>query len=173
MAARPLLAPAPPLLRPERPADAPAVEAVIARAFGPGRHAKTAERLREGNTLRRDLSFTAWSEGALAGAVRLSDVRIGGAPAVFLGPIAVHAELRSAGLGAALVEAALLAADRAGERAVLLVGDVPYFGRFGFAPARGVTLPGPVDPGRVLLRGEPLTGPVTVPRATSPSASAR
>lgn len=161
---------------PERPADAAAVEAVIARAFGPGRRAKAAERLREGNTPRAELCFTAWVDGVLAGAVRLWTVHIGGRPIVLLGPIAVEAEHRSEGLGAALVEAAVAAADAAGERAVLLVGDLPLFGPLGFVRAENVTLPGPVDPARVLirvLRGEAPVGAVTAPRATTPAAARR
>jgi predicted N-acetyltransferase YhbS len=70
---------------------------------------------------------------------------------IFLGPIAVEAPERSAGVGARLVERACAAAKAAGEAAVLLVGDMPYFGRFGFEIAPGVTLPGPVDPRRVLV----------------------
>ena len=139
-------------IRPERPADAAAVERVIARAFGPGRFAKTAERLREGARFRPDLSFVAWSDGELVGAVRLWTIHVGGEPTAFLGPIAVDADQRGAGLGAALVEAATAAAEAAGERAVLLVGDPPFFGPLGFVRAQGVDLPGPVDRARVLVR---------------------
>jgi predicted N-acetyltransferase YhbS len=82
---------------------------------------------------------------------------------VFLGPLAVESDQRDAGLGGLLVEAACEAAAAAGEPTVLLVGDAPYFQRFGFAagPAKDVRLPGPVDQARVLLRGaEDLAGPV-------------
>lgn len=164
----------PPLrLRSERPADAAAIEAVVARAFGPGRYAKTAERLRERAALRPELSFTARAGGDLVGTVRLWSVAVGGEPAVFLGPIAVDRDRRSGGVGAALVRAALTAAEAAGERAVLLVGDPPYFAQFGFEEAAGVVLPGPVDPSRVLanvFRGGPLRGLVTGLRATTPAA---
>jgi len=79
--------------RPEQPADAPRIDALIDRAFGPGRHAKAADRLREANTQIPDLSFTAWDGGALVGSVRLWPVAIGGEPVVFLGPIPGQAEL--------------------------------------------------------------------------------
>lgn len=140
--------------RPEQPADAPLIAALIDRAFGPGRHAKAADRLREGNRLIGDLSFTAWDGDVLVGSVRLWPVAIGGEPLVFLGPIAVEAELRKHRIGQTLVEMACDAAAGAGWRAVLLVGDAPYFGRVGFeaGPAKDVRMPGPVDQRRVLLK---------------------
>src|SRR5580658_386122 len=96
-AARP---PALPLLFPERPQDASLVDGLIDRAFGPGRFAKTAERLREGQVPDLALSFVAWLDGQAVGCVRQWRVLIGEAPAVFLGPIAVEEERRREGLGA-------------------------------------------------------------------------
>lgn len=140
--------------RPEGPHDAPLIDALIDRAFGPGRHAKAADRLRENNTLLPDISFTAWEGERLVGSVRMWPVAIGGAPVVFLGPIAVEAQLRKHRIGQTLVERACEAAAAAGWRAVLLVGDAPYFERVGFsaAPAKSVVMPGPVDQRRVLLK---------------------
>lgn len=140
--------------RPEQPQDAALITALVDRAFGPGRHAKAADRLREGNSLIPELSFTAWDGETLVGSVRLWPVAIGGAPVVFLGPIAVEAQLRKHRIGQTLVERACEAAAGAGWRAVLLVGDAPYFGRVGFdaAPAKAVRMPGPVDQRRVLLK---------------------
>jgi predicted N-acetyltransferase YhbS len=112
-----------PQLAPEREQDFPLVDALIARAFGPGRFVKTAERLREGNHPLLDLSFVAWRDGCAVGCVRLWPIRIGEAPALPLG----------------------------------------------FARAQAVTMPGPVDPRRVLLRrlndgsDAPPTGLVSVP----------
>ena len=142
------------LYRPEQPQDAPLIDALIDRAFGPGRHAKAADRLREGNALIAALSFTAWEGATLVGSVRLWPVTIGGERVVFLGPIAVEAELRKHRIGQTLVERACEASAKAGWRAVLLVGDAPYFGRVGFdaAPAKAVLMPGPVDQRRVLLK---------------------
>jgi len=137
-------------ITPEQAGDAYGVEAVVNAAFGPGRFAKTAERLREGSTPMA--GFVAREGGRIVGSVRLWPILVGETRAAFLGPIAVEEAHRKGGLGAQLVEACLQAADAAGLSAVLLVGDSPYFGRFGFERAAGVTLPGPVDARRVLLR---------------------
>ena len=134
----------------EAPGDADAVEALVLAAFGPGRFAKTAERLRERAAV--VAGFVARDGTELVGSVRLWSVTIGGVPAVFLGPIAVAADNRKAGLGADLVQACLRWAAES-DRGVLLVGDAPYFGRFGFTAAPEVRLPGPVDPRRLLWRG--------------------
>jgi predicted N-acetyltransferase YhbS len=141
-------------LDPEKPGDAPLVDALIDRAFGPGRFVKSSERVREIADFAPELSVCAWDGERLLGAARMWRVRIGERPVVFLGPLAVEQDERSAGVGGLLVERACQAAEAAGEAAVLLVGDVPYFGRFGFAapPAKDVLLPGPVDQRRVLLR---------------------
>src|SRR5215469_188927 len=112
----------------ERAADAELVEGVVARAFGPGRYAKAAERLREGSSPIRSLSFLAWQGETAVGSVRLWPIAIGETPALLLGPIAVEDEHRSAGVGAALVRRACEAAAAAGHRLILLVGDEPYFG---------------------------------------------
>jgi predicted N-acetyltransferase YhbS len=138
----------------ERPEHARAVEVLVDRAFGPGRFAKSSERLREGNRKLDDCSFVGLLDGRVIGSVRLWPVTVGGAPAAFLGPLAVDADERSHGLGQALVEAACAAAAKAGWRAVLLVGDAPYFGRIGFAsePAAQATMPGPADQRRVLVK---------------------
>ncbi|MCS6627168.1 N-acetyltransferase [Roseibacterium beibuensis] len=135
----------------EASADAAAVEALVLAAFGPGRFAKTAERLREDACVA--VGFVMRDGVTLLGSVRLWSIAIGGTPALFLGPIAVAADNRRAGLGAELVQACLMWAAEA-ERGVLLVGDAPYFGRFGFTAAPDVSLPGPVDPRRVLWRGD-------------------
>ena len=100
----------------ERAEDRAGVDALIDRAFGPGRFAKTAERLREGRTACSELSVCAWIEDGLAGAVRLWTARIGEHPAIFLGPIAVVRSLRRHGLGAELVDHACTRARQAGER---------------------------------------------------------
>jgi predicted N-acetyltransferase YhbS len=157
-----------PVLKPEGPADQALVDALIDRAFGPGRFVKTAERLREGNAPRHDLSLVAWAGGKAVGCVRLWPIHIGERSAVLLGPFAVDDAWRSRGLGGQLVEAACASAERAGVGVVLLVGDAPYFEKLGFEqvpPGRAV-LPGPVDPRRVLWRAlqpgalESVQGPV-------------
>jgi predicted N-acetyltransferase YhbS len=151
----------------EQPADAAAVDALVAQAFGPGRYAKTAERLREGSKPIAGLSFVAREDGAVRGTVRLWPVEAAGVRLAFLGPIAVELGHRSEGLGAALVERACAAAKAKGWAGVLLVGDEPYFGRFGFKRAN-IVLPGPVDPARVLLLD--LDPAATAPLAAGPAA---
>ncbi|HST91822.1 MAG TPA: N-acetyltransferase [Brevundimonas sp.] len=142
--------PAPPRIEIEATADAPGVDALVLAAFGPGRFAKTAERLREKATVAA--AFVARDGGRIVGSVRLWNIRIGDTPAVFLGPIAVADDHRKGGLGAELVRTCVARAQADGAD-ILLVGDTDYFGRFGFAPASGVQLPGPVDAGRILWRG--------------------
>jgi predicted N-acetyltransferase YhbS len=141
--------PAPLRIETESPGDAAAVEALVLAAFGPGRFAKTAERLRE--RARIAAGFVAREDGRIVGSVRLWSITVGGEAALFLGPIAVAADCRRAGLGADLVQGCV---DHAGSVGILLVGDLPYFGRFGFRPAPEVRLSGPVDQRRVLWRGE-------------------
>jgi predicted N-acetyltransferase YhbS len=154
-------------LQPEATQDAPQVEALLDRAFGPGRFVKASERVREMARFAPELSLCAWEDGRLLGVVRQWRVRVGETPVVFLGPLAVDKAARKAGLGGLLVARACHAAEAAGERAVLLVGDPPFFGRLGFSAdgTKGVRLPGPVDQNRVLARslvhGEvDLEGPV-------------
>ena len=136
----------------ERAQDAAAVEALVDQAFGPGRFVKAAERLRERNAPDLDLSFVAWAGERAVGCVRLWPILIGDAPAVLLGPFAVDDAWRSRGVGGELIARACQAARENGHRLILLVGDEPYFRRFGFVapPAGQVTLPGPVDRRRVL-----------------------
>lgn len=139
-----------PVLRivPEIPADAGEVDRLVLDAFGPGRFAKTAERIRE--RARLAAGYVAREDGRLVGSVRLWAITVGGVDAVFLGPIAVAAGARDRGLGADLVGACLGQAQSLGVAGVLLVGDMPYFARFGFEVAAEVKLSGPVDPERVL-----------------------
>lgn len=136
----------------ERAQDAKAVEALIEGAFGPGRLAKAAERLREGSGLLRDLSVVALDQGEVVGCARLWPIHVGERPAILLGPFAVAPAWRGRGLGAALVEAACAKAREAGHALVLLVGDAAYFGKLGFRPVdhHAVAMPGPVDTRRVL-----------------------
>lgn len=147
----------------EQPQDADAIEALLDHAFGPGRFTKVSERVREFAEFRPEMSFCAWEGARLVGSVRMWAIHVGGTPAIFLGPLAVLAEGRKSGTGGELVRRASAAAQAAGFP-VLLVGDEPYFGRFGYSRAAGahVRLPGPVDQRRVLALGaSDLAGPVT------------
>lgn len=140
------------VIRPEHPDDAPAVARLHARAFGPGRYARTAYRLREGAAHRADLSVTASVGSFLAGSVRMNAVRAEGPAFLALGPLAVDPSFAGRGIGSALMRAGLDAARAAGEGLVILVGDHPFYARFGFTPVPPgrLALPGPVDPARFL-----------------------
>ena len=138
---------------PEMPEDAPAIERLHERTFGPGRYAKTAYRLREEVAHSRDVSFTARIGTLLVGSVWLSPVRIGEAKALLLGPLTVEPPFRDHGIGKALIMRALEAARAKGHRLVVLVGDESYYGKCGFKPVPPgrATMPGPVDPVRLLV----------------------
>ena len=139
-------------LSPLTPADMPAIEKLDERAFGPGRFALSAYRLREGVSPDPDLSFVSHVGTLLVGANRMTAIVCGGAPALLLGPLTVDPPFRSRGIGEALMGKSLEAARAGGHRLVILVGDEPYYKRVGFkrAPAGRLTMPGPVDPARLL-----------------------
>ncbi len=139
---------------PQAPHQSHSVEALNDLAFGPGRFAKTAYRLREGREGLAELSFVATDGDLLCGSVRYWPVTIGAAPALLLGPLAVHPGRQNQGIGRALMEMSLQRAAALGHRLVILVGDPPYYARVGFAPVPmgRMTLPGPVDPARILYR---------------------
>jgi len=141
------------IILPESSDDAVAIERLYERTFGPGRLAKTAYRLREGNEHALDLSFTARIGTLLVGSVRMTPVRIGDTPALLLGPLTVEPPFRDHGIGRSLIERALTEARARGHRLVVLVGDEPYYGRLGFKriPKGQAVLPGPVDPARLLV----------------------
>jgi predicted N-acetyltransferase YhbS len=141
-------------LRSETHADSGEADALVERAFGPGRLVKTAERLREGNAPVLGISPVAWAGDEIVGCCRMWPVHIGDTPALLLGPFAVEDAWRSRGLGGQLIAAACDAAQQAGHGVVILVGDAPYFRRFGFeqVPAGAVVLPGPVDGRRLLWK---------------------
>ncbi len=142
-----------PTIAPERPSDAQVIERLHERTFGPGRFALTAQRLRDHVDHRLDLSFTARIGTLLVGSVRQLQVCIGDTPALMLGPLTVEPPFRSHGIGRALMERALNEAREKGFRLVVLVGDEPYYARVGFKriPKGRATMPGPVDPARLLV----------------------
>lgn len=138
---------------PETDADALPIERLHERTFGPGRFARTSYRIRERVPHRLDLSFTARIGTLLVGSVRQTPIRIGETPALLLGPVTIEPPFRGRGIGQALTARALEAARGKGHRLVVLVGDEPYYGRLGFKPIpKGrATMPGPVDPARLLV----------------------
>ncbi|MGU3537241.1 GNAT family N-acetyltransferase [Methylobacterium sp. A54F] len=159
-------------IRDEHAGDVPARERLLDACFGAARFAKTSERLREGRHPARGLSLTATHQARVVGTVRLWHVEAGPArPALLLGPLAVDPGLHGQGLGRVLMQAALGRAEALGHGAVLLVGDAPYYARFGFsqATASGLWLPGPFERERFLgleLRNGALAGAEGLVRAT-------
>jgi predicted N-acetyltransferase YhbS len=144
-------------IRPETPDLDCEIEALSAKAFGPGRFARAAFRLREGVSHEHELSFVALMQDAegresLAGSIRLTRILIGGIPALVLGPLIVSPQYKSLGIGRELMNRSLFAARARGEKFVILVGDEPYYGKFGFkvVPHGQIVLPGPADPARTL-----------------------
>jgi len=143
---------APFAIRAERASDVAAREALLDACFGDNRHTRTCQRLRDGRAPAQGLAFSAVRQGQLVGTVRLWHVSAGGIPALMLGPLAVEASSRQLGVGAALMDHALAAAKARGHRAVILLGDAPYYVRFGFSAARTgeLSLPGPFERDRLL-----------------------
>ncbi|HEX8663635.1 MAG TPA: N-acetyltransferase [Beijerinckiaceae bacterium] len=133
-------------IREERPTDIAAREALLDACFGEERFEKTCERLREGRAPAAGLSLVLELDGKVAGTVRLWPITAGpDRPALLLGPIAIDCRLQGLGLGSRLMREALARAKARGHEAVLLVGDAPYYGRFGFSAEKTGTLrlPGP------------------------------
>lgn len=160
------------IIRPELLADSDAIERLHERAFGPGRFARTASRLREGAPHLMDLSYTALVGTLIVGSVRLTPVLAGAAPALMLGPLTVDPYFENRGIGSALITQSMATAREKGHELVLLVGDEPYYRRFGFKkiPVDQLSLPGPVNPDRflaselvegVLAKAKGLIGPRT------------
>src|ERR1700687_2493023 len=132
----------------EKQDDAGAIDGLVAQGFCPGRFAKTAYRFREAVKPVPELALVAERDGRLVATVRYWPIDIGGSAALLLGPVAVRNELRGQGIGIGLMERSLNEARTRGHRAVLLVGDEPYYGRVGFTaikPTGRITMPGPVD----------------------------
>ncbi|PIE11533.1 MAG: GNAT family N-acetyltransferase [Rhodobacterales bacterium] len=131
--------------------DSAEVEALFDLCFAPGREALSSYRLRDGVPPVRDLCLL-WrdADGILGAAIRHWPVRIGGAPVLLLGPVAVHPTRQGEGLGGLLMRAALSRAADLGWERVLLVGDAPYYARFGFERLNDVRMPPPTNPDRVL-----------------------
>ena len=143
---------APFAIRAERASDVAAREALLDACFGENRHSRTCQRLRDGRAPAAGLALAAVREGKLVGTVRLWHVSAGGRPALVLGPLAVDPACRELGIGAALIRQALAAARARGHAAVILLGDAPYYARFGFSGENTGALPqpGPFERDRLL-----------------------
>jgi predicted N-acetyltransferase YhbS len=143
---------APFAIRAERASDVAAREALLDACFGDNRHMRTCQRLRDGRAPAEGLALSAVRQGRVVGTVRLWHVSVGGQPALMLGPLAVEASSRRFGVGAALMDHAIAAAKARGHRAIVLLGDAPYYARFGFSAAKTgqLTLPGAFERDRLL-----------------------
>jgi predicted N-acetyltransferase YhbS len=140
-------------IRHENAGDAPILSQLAAEAFGPGRFARTAYRVREGIAPVAELSLCGVLDGEVISGIRFTAISIGGEEGgLLLGPLIVAPAMAGRGFGRALIEEGLGRAKSQGFSLVLLVGDMPYYGRFGFKPVPGgsIALPGPVDPARLL-----------------------
>ncbi len=138
-------------LEEERPADLWEVEALYDLCFAPGRTALSSYRLREGvPTVRALCGILRDAEGVLAAAIRYWPARVADREILLLGPVAVHPTRQGEGLGGILITESMAEAKRLGAARVLLVGDAPYYGRFGFRKLEGVVMPPPTNPERVL-----------------------
>lgn len=139
----------------EQPGDAARIDQLHADLFGPERFRRAAYVLREGIAPDPDLTFVATLGGELVASVRMTPITIGGQPAHLLGPLVVDPAYKARGLGKALVAKALEAARAQGHKAVLLVGDLPYYGPLGFSflGEDVITMPAWVDKSRVLVAG--------------------
>jgi predicted N-acetyltransferase YhbS len=140
---------------PECAGDAAGREALLTRAMGPKWKKKSSQKLRRGRRPSEGLSFVARdANGLLVGTVRLWDVSLGanGPAALLLGPLAVEPALKGAGVGSALMRRAIAEAARLRHRAILLVGDAPYYARFGFSADQtgALAMPGPYEQDRFL-----------------------
>ncbi|WP_068315746.1 GNAT family N-acetyltransferase [Pseudovibrio hongkongensis] len=163
-------------MRHELPEDLPVIEEIQEEAFGPGRFTRTSYRIREAGEVDERLSFVAEVDGVLSGSVRLTPIFIGETDALLLGPLAVRPPFKGMGIGRALMQRAAKAAADAEAKFVLLVGDYEYYAQLGYEQVGEgqITLPGPVDPARLLLLrlkgGVIPCGPV---RAVPPTSTAQ
>lgn len=135
----------------ETPEDRWEVEALYDLCFAPGREALSSYRFRDDVAPVRDLCLVARDEhGTLASVIRYWPVRVAAHPVLLLGPIAVHPTRQGEGLGALLMMESLTLATTLGWARVMLVGDAPYYRRFGFDLLGDVVMPPPTNPARVL-----------------------
>ena len=137
----------------ETTAHVAARETLLDRAFGPARFTKTCERIRENRVAAKGLAFAMLDDGKLIGTIRLWSVSAGpDHSALMLGPVAIACSHQDRGLGGRLIRHALDAARALGHEAILLVGDEPYYTRFGFStqPTANLWMPGPVERERFL-----------------------
>lgn len=140
------------VIRAEKSSDIAARESLLDVCFGASRHARTCQRLRDGRLPAEGLAFSVDYMGRLVGTIRLWHVDAGGRAALMLGPLAVDPGVRDLGLGGALMKHAIAEAGARGHGAIVLLGDAPYYARFGFVSDKmtNLALPGPFERDRLL-----------------------
>ena len=155
-------------LLPATSADLPEIDQLLDAGFGPARRNRTAYRLRDGAASLPGLSFVVRDGPALVGSLQCWPLQLRSAagavlPLTLLGPVATAAAWQGQGIASQMVGAAINAADACGAVPLLLIGDRPFYGRFGFSSVATAAwhLPGPVDRARLLLRGDAAALPVT------------
>ena len=139
-------------IRIEKTTDVTAREALLDEAYGPSRFRKPSEKIRRGRQPAEGLALVAVDGDRIVGTARLWHVACGDRPALLLGPVAVACDRQREGIGAALIAQAVDAARAGGHRAIVLVGDAPYYGRFGFTSDKtgALAMPGPFERHRLL-----------------------
>ena len=139
-------------IRIEKTTDVTAREALLDEAYGPSRFRKPSEKIRRGRQPAEGLALVAVDGDRIVGTARLWHVACGDRPALLLGPVAVACDRQGEGIGAALIAHAIGAARARGHAAIVLVGDAPYYGRFGFTAEKtgALAMPGPFERHRLL-----------------------
>jgi predicted N-acetyltransferase YhbS len=140
-------------IRLQKREDFPTLTQLNEASFGPGRFARTAYRVREGAAAEPRLNLCAVKDDAIIGAVQFTPLTIGGAPgALLLGPLVIEEAHKNQGHGLRLMLEGMRRGHDVGFKLVILVGDLPYYARAGFAvaPLGRIVMPGPVDPARLL-----------------------
>ncbi len=140
-------------LLPEAPEFVPARENLLDRCFGPSRHRKTCEMLRRGRKPADGLALALVDDGELVGTIRFWHINAGSAgSALLLGPVAVAPERQGESIGSLLIRTGMAEAAARGHASIILVGDAPYYNRFGFRRelTEKLTMPGPVELDRFL-----------------------
>ncbi|MFQ3183783.1 MAG: putative N-acetyltransferase YhbS [Alteromonas macleodii] len=141
-------------LRDETKDDWWSVETLYDLTFAPGRKALSSYRLRDDvPPVAAFCQVLQSDDGIIGGAIRCWPIRIEEHSALLLGPVAVHPTRQGEGLGGLMIRDVLRRAVPAGWSRVLLIGDAPYYARFGFKPLNGVVMPPPTNPNRILGHG--------------------
>jgi len=152
------------LVRPHEPDDYEAIRRIYAESFSRPESGKSVplevglfEALWEAGDVIDELSFTALADGAAVGHVTASRATVAANAVVAVGPIGVLPEHQGVGIGSALMDAHLAAADANGVPLIVLLGSPQYYSRFGFRPAEGIGVTAPEPNWGDAFQARPLT----------------